>query len=163
MHSTRLALASLVLVGSLVLSSCRPPAPTEEAAVVVVHVQDGDSLIVSRDGGEVTVRLEGIDAPERSQPFATVARRHLRSLAEDREVTLEEVESDRYGRLVARVRVGERDLSEEMVAAGLAWHYTFHSDDPTLARLEREARSAELGLWQDREPVPPWDWRRERR
>jgi endonuclease YncB( thermonuclease family) len=161
MRSRRAVLTFFAIV-ALVLGAC-PPAPRVEAAVTVVHVQDGDSLIVSRGGEEVTVRLEGIDAPERYQPFSNVARQHLTSLAEGREVTLEEVETDRYGRIVARVRLGERDLSEEMVRAGLAWHYTFHSSDRTLARLEREAREAGRGLWRDREPVPPWDWRRQRR
>jgi micrococcal nuclease len=66
---------------------------------------------------------------------------------------------DRYGRTLARVEVEGQDVNRQMVAEGLAWHYLRYSDDATLADAEREARAAGRGLWRDREPVPPWEWR----
>ena len=69
--------------------------------------------------------------------------------------------TDRYGRLVARVILPDgRDLSVELVKAGLAWHYKKYSDDEELARLEDEVRKAKRGLWSEPEPVPPWEWRK---
>ena len=60
-------------------------------------------------------------------------------------------------------RIG-RDINEEMVRAGLAWWYRQYAhDDQALSDAENEARSARRGLWQDADPVPPWDWRRQRR
>ena len=64
---------------------------------------------------------------------------------------------DKYGRTVARIEVAGQDVNRQMVAEGLAWHYTAYSDDATLA--EAEARAAGRGLWRDHEPVPPWEWR----
>ena len=48
----------------------------------------------------------------------------------------------------------------EMVAEGWAWHCRAYSRDPRLADAELAARRNGLGLWADREPVPPWEFRR---
>ena len=70
---------------------------------------------------------------------------------------------DRNGREVARVHVDGRDLSLELLRAGFAWHYRRYSRESSLARLQAEARAARRGLWADARPVPPWEWRRQRR
>jgi micrococcal nuclease len=127
---------------------------------VVTHVADGDTLDVTVGDRAVKIRLEGIDAPERGQPFSAQARTHLRVLTFSQRVVVHVRNTDRYGRLVARVIVGTKDLSEEMVAAGLAWHYLEYSSDARLALLEKQARNKGLGLWADRAPVPPWLARR---
>ncbi len=70
------------------------------------------------------------------------------------------------GGLSAIAKIEHDDLGRRLVAEGLAWHYTRYSDDAGLAAAERDARAAGSGLWGDREPVPPWEWRageRERR
>ncbi len=126
---------------------------------VVTRVADGDTLDVSIDGRAVTVRLDGIDAPEGGQRFSDEARRHLRVVAFSQRVTLVGRDTDRYGRLVARILVGPVDASEEMVRAGLAWHFTRYSKDERLARLEAAARAKRTGLWADPSPIPPWTWR----
>ena len=61
--------------------------------------------------------------------------------------------------MFASIEVGGQDVGRQMVAAGLAWHYARYSDDADLAAAERDARAAGRGLWADREPVPPWEWR----
>jgi micrococcal nuclease len=61
--------------------------------------------------------------------------------------------------LIASIEAGGQDVGQQLVAAGLAWHYTRYSDDAGLAAAEREARAARRGLWADREPVLPWEWR----
>ena len=78
---------------------------------------------------------------------------------EGKEVEVIVREMDRYGRYVGDVMVGGKSANAELVAKGFAWHYTQYSKDVSLAALEMEARSKRLGLWADRFPVPPWDFR----
>jgi endonuclease YncB( thermonuclease family) len=125
----------------------------------VVHVNDGDTLEVLSEGRTARVRLDGIDAPERGQPYSRQALVQLRTLTLERDVLVQVRDVDRYGRLVARVAVDGRDVSEEMVTTGFAWHYARYSRDAKLAALEREARTARRGLWVEARPVPPWEYR----
>ena len=98
-----------------------------------VGVTDGDTIKVLRDGREAKIRLEGIDCPESGEPFSTKAKKFTSSLVFGKTVTLRVKETDRYGRLVARVLVDGQDVSVALVQAGLAWHYTRYSSDPVLA------------------------------
>jgi micrococcal nuclease len=41
----------------------------------------------------------------------------------------------------------------------MAWAYTQYLKDPSIARLEQVARAGRRGLWSDKEPVAPWEWR----
>lgn len=126
----------------------------------VVSVHDGDTVrALDPDKREHRVRLHGIDAPEVGQAFGTKSRDGLRTLVMGKVVTVDHRGEDRYGRTLARLEVDGRDVNREMVAAGLAWHYVRYSDDASLAAAEVEARAAHRGLWADREPVPPWEWR----
>lgn len=84
---------------------------------IVTHVADGDTLDITANGQAYTIRLDGIDAPERGQAFGQQARQHLRVLAFSQPATALVQNRDRYGRTVARVIVAGRDLSEEMVKA----------------------------------------------
>lgn len=106
------------------------------------------------------VRLYGIDAPEKAQPFGQRSKQYAASLVFGRQVGLERSGTDRYGRTVGLVVVNGRSLNEEMLRAGLAWHYTAYSRDARLAWIERQARQKRRGLWADPRPVPPWAFRR---
>jgi micrococcal nuclease len=138
-----------------------PSRPEPPAAVWrVVSVHDGDTLRAIDEGkAEQRIRLAGIDAPERGQPFGNVARERLAALTQGQAVKVHVEDRDRYGRTVARLEVGGLDVCRQLVADGLAWHYTRYSDDADLAAVEREARAAARGLWHDPAPVAPWDWR----
>ncbi len=129
----------------------------------MVGVVDGDTLVVQiKDGSRLTLRLHGIDAPERDQPHSDEALRTLNELVGGRTVRFEVIDIDRYGRTVARVHVGDTDANAELVRRGAAWVYRRYSDDPVLLASEREARAEKRGLWARpaSERVPPWDWRR---
>lgn len=143
-------------------ATAAPPLETRISGTVT-HVADGDTIdITTADRRTVTIRLDGIDAPEGGQAFSDQARRRLRVLAFSQPATVVVQTTDRYGRLVGRVTVGGLDLSEEMVKAGLAWHFVRYSSDRRLAALEQHARQQRAGLWADRSPLPPWQFRRER-
>jgi len=125
----------------------------------VVGVTDGDTISVMRDGRSVRVRLEGIDCPESGQDFGQRAKQFTSDKTFGKNATIDVRDTDRYGRLVARVHVGGEDISLSLVQVGLAWHYARYSSDPTLARAETAARSAKLGLWSHLNPIPPWEFR----
>lgn len=133
----------------------------------VVGVADGDTLTLL-DGArrQHRIRLDGIDAPERTQPFGQRARQSLAALAHGRDAQAECPKADRYGRAVCRVVVDGVDLGLEQVRRGLAWHYVryAHEQRPEVraeyARAERHARSDGSGLWSTPAPTPPWDYRR---
>ena len=139
----------------------------------VVGVSDGDSLtLLDPLQRRHRVRLSGIDAPEKRQPFGERARQHLASLVYARHVRVVWDKRDRYARLIGRVFVSECascipvDVGLEQIKAGLAWHYKRYArEQPSREReryaaLERLARERQLGLWTDAHAVPPWDFRR---
>jgi micrococcal nuclease len=125
----------------------------------VISVHDGDTLKVVQGGQQTTIRLQGIDAPEIGQPFGTKSRDRLAELAMGKRVVIHADQPDRYGRLLASVEVEGRDVGRQMIADGLAWHYSRYSKDPALAAAERQARASKTGLWRATDPVPPWEWR----
>ncbi len=130
----------------------------------VVSVTDGDTIKVFNAGkGQVKIRLYGIDTPEKGQPYGKAAGKYLASLIAGETVDIETVTKDRYGRTVGIVSDSERNINQEMVQAGYAWVYQRYCDrsfcDYWLT-LENEAQTGKLGLWQEPNPIPPWEWRR---
>lgn len=146
------------------------PVSAEELQGVVVGVADGDTVtVLDADRVEHKVRLAGIDAPERRQAFGTRSRQALASRVFNRSVTVDWHKRDRYGRLVGKVLVENKDAGLDLVAAGLAWHYKAYEREQALpdrlayAEAERVARESRVGLWADGDPVPPWEFRRRAR
>jgi endonuclease YncB( thermonuclease family) len=155
-------------IASMAPEAAARPAPARPAAVeppaaerwLVVSVHDGDTVLcLDRDNAQRKVRLVGIDAPEIGQPFGTKSRDGLRALVLRKSVLVHEHGEDRYGRTLGSLEVDGGDVALLMLSSGLAWQFTRYSDDEVLAAAEDEARAARRGLWADREPVPPWDWR----
>jgi endonuclease YncB( thermonuclease family) len=147
----------------------------------VVKVADGDTLTIVDDLGEKhRIRLTGIDAPEKDQPYGDVSTQGLNKLVSGKTVTIEYEKRDRYKRIVGKVLVdppGEVfcmaldcvkkiDAGLEQIKAGLAWHYKRYQmeqseeDRRLYSEAEQEARTKQLGLWKDEEPMAPWVWRR---
>lgn len=131
----------------------------------VVSVADGDTFtMLDAANQQVKVRLHGIDCPERAQDFGQVARQKLSALVFNQPVRLEVMDTDRYGRTVAIVYTQNGlCVNEELLKAGLAWHYTRYDDNEAWARMEKEARKNKTGLWSQPQPVAPWNWRNEKR
>ena len=152
---------ALCLAFAATLTGCLPQDSFEGRCV---KVYDGDTVEVMAGGPtSLRVRLHAIDSPEKGQPFSNAARKRTRELVEGKRVRVEVRDRDQYDRLVARIFVDERDLSEQLISEGLAWHYTRYSSELALGRAQREARKARRGLWQDPDPEPPWEFRQSRR
>jgi micrococcal nuclease len=127
----------------------------------VVRVSDGDTFTgLDAENRQVKVRLHGIDAPEAKQAFGTVARKALADLIAEKVVSVEEVDRDRYGRVVGRVTIGGKLVNAEMVRSGLAWRYVTYDKRNEFGGLEEDARRDRRGLWADAHPVAPWEWRK---
>ena len=130
----------------------------------VIGVADGDTVTVLQAKKPVKIRLNGIDCPEKRQAFGTKAKKVTSELCFGRMVTVRPKETDRYGRTVADIVLPDgRVLNQELVKAGMAWWYQQYSKDVGLKKLEEEARKAKRGLWADKKPVAPWEWRRRQR
>lgn len=131
---------------------------------LVVGISDGDTLtLLTPEKQEVRVRLAEIDAPEKAQPFGQRSKQSLSDLCYMQQARLQVVDTDRYGRAVARVSCAGTDANAAQVSTGLAWVYIKYAKDPALFQLQQEARDANRGLWADPSPVPPWDFRKARR
>ena len=157
-----LSLASFLAFGwTLSVYAVERPAgvPSEARWVKVDRVTDGDTIVLM---DRTRVRLHGVDAPERDQlygPMATAALEYMVA----RSVYLVEVDEDRYGRLVGQLSHSKEgyDINASMVCAGYAWWYERYApDSQTLSDCQVEAKQAPKGLWEDEDPMPPWEWRR---
>lgn len=129
----------------------------------VVSITDGDTLTVLRGQEQVKIRIYGIDAPERRQPWGDRARQALGDLAHGQTVEVLEIDRDRYGRTVARIEVQGQDVGLEMVSRGMAWVYERYCKIPdceAMRQAQADAQAARAGLWSDLSPIPPWEWRR---
>lgn len=130
----------------------------------VTEVLDGDTIKISQNHRNVTIRLNGIDAPEKGQAYGHKAGDFVLTHASLKEVTVQTFGLDKYGRTIGDVYLPDGTmLNKELVKAGLAWWYCKYSMDQSLAQLELQAREAKVGLWQDPKPVPPWVFRKHQR
>jgi len=142
------------------------PAAADALRGRVVGVADGDTVtVLTAERVRQVVRLAGIDAPEKAQPYGARAKRHLSELVYGAEVVVEYEKRDRYGRIVGKIVRGGQDASLALIEAGYAWHFKRYAaeqspaDRATYARAEEAAREARRGLWSERGPLPPWEWR----
>src|SRR5690606_26045669 len=105
----------------------------------------------------VRVRMAGIDAPEKGMPFYKKSKLYLSDLCFGKQLRLEVLKIDRYGRFIAFSYLDSTlELSHEMIKSGMAWHFKEYNNDQDLADLENQAREARVGLWIDSLPMAPW-------
>ena len=129
----------------------------------VVKVADGDSITVLIGKQQERVRLLSIDCPENKQPFSSKAKALTSDMCFGKHVVVTWETRDRYGRVLGEVLVDGKSVNRALLEAGMAWHYREYSKDPKLQKLEDDARAAKLGLWADKEPIAPWEWRKTER
>jgi endonuclease YncB( thermonuclease family) len=128
----------------------------------VIGIKDGDTVVLlTAAKTEITVRLSEIDAPEKKQAFGTVSRTFLSDLIFGKEVSLEKMGTDRYGRTLGFIFLRNgTNVNVEMVKNGMAWQYEKYSKSSVLKKAQASAQSNKAGLWRDPYQVAPWEFRR---
>jgi endonuclease YncB( thermonuclease family) len=130
----------------------------------VTDVADGDTVTFVSGGRNSRVRLDAIDAPELAQTYGTRAHAALERLCLGQSATLRVEKLDRVGRSVGTLTCAGRDVNTAMVQGGHAWVFErFVPATSPLFALQTEARNAKRGLWANRDAVPPWVWREQKR
>jgi len=133
----------------------------------VIRIIDGDTLEVLYGKLPVMIRLQHIDCPEkrRNQPYGKQAKQTLSDLCFGKEIKIHfSGNKDRNGRYICEIfNLDGLNLNKEMLIRGMAWHYKKYSSDSTYAYLENQARKNKIGLWNDSNPIPPWNWRKSKR
>ena len=148
---------AVLLLAGLVLAT--PPKVVEEFSGKVIGVTDGDTIKVLVNKESVTVRLEGIDAPESGQSCGKKSKEALAEMVAGKTVTVKKTGTDKYKRPLGIVIVDDADANAKMVEDGWVWHYSRYSKDKKFSEAEAEARIKKKGLWIDQNPVAPWDYR----
>ena len=134
---------------------------SQKITAKVVGVKDGDTFVVLHEKKEIVVRLEHIDAPEKNQPFGTKAKQFASDFCFGKTVVvIGNGKKDRNGRWIGEIFYKNQNLGKELVRNGLAWHFKRYSKNENYADLEMDARKKKRGLWQEKEPIAPWEWRK---
>jgi len=155
-------LAFLALVFSLNLSA-------SEIIGQVIKVSDGDTItVLDTNNDQYKIRLSGIDAPEKKQAFGNVSKQSLAEMVAGQVVTVGYNKRDKYGRVVGKVMLKGADVNLEQIKRGLAWHYKKYEreqdveDRSIYAQQEFLAQRDKNGLWVDKAPTAPWDYRKQK-
>jgi endonuclease YncB( thermonuclease family) len=149
----------------LLVLSCTSNAATLQGKVV--GVADGDTItVLDATNTQHKIRLQGIDAPEKAQAFGQKSKQSLHQLVHSKQVTVDFDKKDKYGRTVGKVVLNGTDICLEQIKLGMAWHYKQYASEQTAidreiyAKAELAARTDAIGLWKDKNSMPPWDFRK---
>jgi micrococcal nuclease len=131
----------------------------------VVGITDGDTFkLLVQDSILHRIRVANIDCPEKKQPFSAKAKQFTSDAIFGKIVKVNVLSTDRYGRYIGVTTYNDSlILNRELLKNGLAWHFVRYSNDMTLEELELTARKKKIGLWQEENPIPPWEWRANKR
>ena len=160
-----MSIARIAIFSAVLLASAAGHAETLSGTVE--RVKDGDTVRLRLlDGGKADLRLAGIDAPEKAQPFGRAAGRRLAALCLGKTAEADWRDTDRFERPVGRLFCDGRDVGRVLIAEGLAWHFRRYARTQPLdertgdSAAEAAAREAMVGLWAEPDPVPPGEWRK---
>ncbi|MCT7910301.1 thermonuclease family protein [Arcobacter lacus] len=127
----------------------------------VVGISDGDTIkILTQDDKLYKIRLNDIDAPEKSQAFGNKSKENLSNYIFGRYVTVEYKNIDRYQRILGTVYYQDEDINIQQVKDGFAWVYKQYSNKIEYYKAEVEAKATKRGLWMDNNPIEPWNYRK---
>ncbi len=149
----------------LVLCLVASPVLAADFTGKAVGVLDGDTIDVLHNGLPERIRLNGIDCPEKAQPYGRRAKEATSDVAFGRDVTVKSYGLDRYGRTIGDVILPSGQvLNQDLVRTGMCWWYgKYAPNNATLQNLEAYARATKVGLWRDPNPIPPWVFRKLKR
>lgn len=135
-----------------------------DAAVLegkVIKVSDGDTIrLLTNNKQQHRIRLAHIDAPESKQAYGNKSRENLANYIAKQYVTVEYNEKDQYGRIVGVIYFKNKNINLLQVQDGYAWYYKHFSNEKKYQKAEEEARRSKKGLWKDKNPIAPWNFRR---
>ena len=146
--------------------------PLHAAQFKCTRVTDGDTITVTQNGFKTTIRLVGIDAPEKSrkkhdpgQPFSQASTKYLAGMVLNKDVNIKRYGKDRYGRTLGVVYVDGNNVNLEMVESGLAEVYKGKPatgfNNGLFQKAENDARDAGRGMWSLGDKyLSPKDWRK---
>ena len=126
----------------------------------IKQVVDGDTVHVFYQDQVYKIRLTEIDAPERDQPYGNNSTEYLKGLLKEGKVDVDISGTDRYGRKLGRLYWQGMDINRELVSAGYAWVYDQYVTDDSFYENQSKARNLKRGLWEDQNPLEPWNWRK---
>ena len=148
----------LFLIGTLLVSQVSNAEYLE--SLKIKRVVDGDTVHVFYQDEVYKIRLTEIDAPERDQPYGSNSTEYLKSLLKEGMVDVDISGTDRYGRKLGRLYWRGIDINRELVSAGYAWVYDQYVTDKSFYENQSKARNSKKGLWEDQNPLEPWNWRK---
>ena len=149
---------TLIFIGALLVSQVSNAEYLE--SLKIKRVVDGDTVHVFYQDEVYKIRLTEIDAPERDQPYGSNSTEYLKSLLKEGMVDVDISGTDRYGRKLGRLYWRGKDINRELVSAGYAWVYDQYVTDNSFYENQSKARNTKKGLWEDQNPLEPWNWRK---
>ncbi|MFZ1806380.1 MAG: thermonuclease family protein [Cyclobacteriaceae bacterium] len=135
----------------------------------VSAVRDGDTIELKMPEGWIAaVRLHGIDSPDKCQKQYEQAKQYAINLLLDKKVKFVKTGIDQYNRLVGEIYIDANNTQGEypvwfnaaIVGAGYAWHWPRYSDSQKLASMQIVAQKLKVGVWEESNPIPPWEFRK---
>lgn len=133
-------------------------------AGVVTTVRSGDMVFVKHNNGVVSkVRLYGVEAPAPAQPFSENSRRMLGAMVGGKNVIYQVRDTNKDGTVNALLYLDNLSINAAMVKAGYVWVKPECTEElrGSLDGYQNFAQDKKRGLWQQQDPVAPWDWREE--
>lgn len=134
----------------------------QELTGKVIGIKDGDTVvIIDAANNQNTLRLAEVDCPEKNQAFGSRAKQFTSNQVYLKDVKYIVTDTDRYGRSIAKIYYDDNKyLSAEIIKNGFGWQYKQYSTTKNLANLEQEARMNKRGLWIDKYPIYPSEFRK---
>ena len=161
----KLTVISSTLLSILVVTTCAS-ADQLNCPCKVVKVTDGDTVhVLDQSRERHKIRLGGIDAPEKKQPFGRQSTKNLAGYVAGKDIEVEYTKRDRYKRIIGKLLLDGQDVNLQQVRDGYAWHYKYYQKDQTkrdrvlYSEAEDDARQLKTGLW-SAPSIPPWEYRR---
>lgn len=147
----------------------------------VVAITDGDTIrCLTDDKEQLKIRLYQIDAPETKQAFGNKSKQALSDLIFNKQVKIKTHGKDKYRRTLGTILLTDyshgycktrqekpctsiKIINLEMINKGMAWYYPFAKNNDQYKQAEEQARKSKIGLWADKNPVAPWEFRKDKR
>lgn len=134
----------------------------ELISIRVTKISDGDTVRAIVSGEEKRIRLWGIDAPEKNQSFGKKSKKNLGNLLENSDIQLKIIGIDRYKRTLGILYSKDKNINLQMVKDGYAWAYRKYNKESEYLEAQNTAKEKKLGLWEELEPTPPWEFRKKK-